>query len=77
MDKELALKIIFWFFLVLSIILIIWFIFGRSPPAESIIFSLFATFIAHLYHYAMDTNKRLAHIEADIRIIKETLQNKK
>ncbi len=45
MDKEFMLKILFWFFFVLSIVLILWFIFGQSPAVESIGFAVFATFI--------------------------------
>ncbi len=71
MDKELLARILFWFFFALSIILIIWFIFGQSPAVESIGFAVFATFVVSIYHQVIDLHKRMANIEADVRVIKE------
>lgn len=69
-DKEFGLKFLYWFFLILTVFLLIWFVLGNSPPPESIVLSMFATFLMHLYHQVTDSHKRLANIEADVRVIK-------
>ncbi len=70
------LRILFWFFFALSIVLILWFVFGQSPPIESIGFAMFATFVVSMYHQIIDLHKRMANIEVDVRVIKEEVTKK-
>ncbi len=77
LSKEIALKVAFWVLASLTVVLIVWFLVGNSPPAESIVLTVFATLITHLYHQLTDVNKRLANIEADVRVIKDEIRDLK
>ncbi len=70
MTKENLIKLLYWSFFLLTIVLVVWFVFGRSPSAESVALTMLTTFVLHLYHQVTDSHKRLANIEADVRVIK-------
>jgi septation ring formation regulator EzrA len=54
--------------------LFFWFFFGHSPTFETVVTTIFAGFLFHVYHRVDDVNKRLTRVEVEVDNITESLR---
>ena len=71
MNRKQILDILFWIFLIISIVLIAWKVFGNSPTDLSIIIFLFSTLIFKLWTLS-DETKEFKH---EFKVFKHEIKN--